>query len=206
LLAGIEPVPWQDTQYVLRQFGPTENEARRRYLEYVAKTAGLGCRPELVGGVVERRLSGWRQVGKIKRKRMKRAKGDRRILGDSGFIEKVVSEVERCWRPPGPKPGRLPARTRPPRETSWVSGSRRRWPPETRWFIWPRISPGRQRSMRVARCAGRPAVEGREGLQGFVHREKIEQGRLLEHDAHFLVETCVPGDGRETGPPRRSQA
>jgi REP element-mobilizing transposase RayT len=91
-LVGIEPVPWQDTQYVLRQFGPTENEARRCYLEYVAKMAGQGRRPELVGGVVERRLSGWGQVGKIKRKGMKRAKGDRRILGDSGFIEKVVSD------------------------------------------------------------------------------------------------------------------
>jgi hypothetical protein len=41
IILGIEPVAWQDTQYVLRQFGPTENEARRCYLEYVAKMAGL---------------------------------------------------------------------------------------------------------------------------------------------------------------------
>jgi putative transposase len=91
-LAGIDPVPWQDTQYVLLQFGQTENEARRCYLEYVARTAGLGRQPELVGGVVARRLSGWGQVGKIRRKGMKRAKGDRRILGDSGFVEKVLSD------------------------------------------------------------------------------------------------------------------
>jgi hypothetical protein len=32
IILGIEPVAWQDTQYVLRQFGPTENEARRCYL------------------------------------------------------------------------------------------------------------------------------------------------------------------------------
>jgi REP element-mobilizing transposase RayT len=96
-LAGIEPVPWQDTQYVLRQFGPTENEARRCYLEYVAKTAGLGRQPELVGGVVERRLSGWGHVGKIKRKGMKRVKGDRRILGNGGFIEKVVSDSRKSF-------------------------------------------------------------------------------------------------------------
>ena len=91
-LAGIEPVPWQDTQYVLRQFGGTEDDARRGYLEYVAQTAGLGRRPELVGGSVVRRLSGWGQIGKSKRKGMKRAKGDRRILGDRVFVEKVLSD------------------------------------------------------------------------------------------------------------------
>ena len=91
-LSGIDPVPWQETNYVLRQFGAAEDEARHRYLEYVAKAADLGRRPELVGGVAVRRLSGWEQVGKIRRKRMKRSKGDRRILGDSGFVEKVLSD------------------------------------------------------------------------------------------------------------------
>ena len=91
-LAGIDPVPWQDTQYVMRQFGGTEEDARHAYLEYIAKMAGLGRRPELVGGSMVRRLSGWGQVGKSKRRGMRRAKGDRRILGDSGFIEKVLSD------------------------------------------------------------------------------------------------------------------
>jgi hypothetical protein len=40
IILGIEPVAWQDTQYVLRQFGPTENEARRCYLEYAPKWRG----------------------------------------------------------------------------------------------------------------------------------------------------------------------
>ena len=91
-LAGIDPVPWQNAQYVLRQFGGTEDDARRGYLEYIAKMVGLGRRPELVGGSMVRRLSGWGQVGKSKRRGMRRAKGDRRILGDSGFIEKVLSD------------------------------------------------------------------------------------------------------------------
>lgn len=91
-LFGIEPVSWQDTPYVLRQFGETEREGRRCYLEYVGRMAGQDRRPELVGGVVERRLSGWGQVEKGRQKEgIKRAKGDRRILGDSGFVDKVIS-------------------------------------------------------------------------------------------------------------------
>ena len=82
---------------MLRQFGAAEDEARHRYLEYVAKAAGLGRRPEFVGGVAVRRLSGWGQVGKTRRKGMKRSKGDRRILGDSGFVEKVLSDSKESF-------------------------------------------------------------------------------------------------------------
>jgi hypothetical protein len=63
--------------------------------------ADQGRRPELVGGVMERRLSGWGQVEKVSRKEgTKQAKGDRRIemarrLGVStAAVSKAVARGE----------------------------------------------------------------------------------------------------------------
>ncbi len=92
-LAGNHSVGWQDTGYVLRQFGRSKAEARRNYLSYVARMANLGQQPELSGAVAVRGVRGWDQGGKNGRRQIKRVKGDRRILGDDRFVEQVLADA-----------------------------------------------------------------------------------------------------------------
>lgn len=84
---------WQDVEYVLGLFGAKVSVARRRYREFVKKGIEKGKRPELVGGGLIRSLGGWSSV-KALRSRDERIKGDERILGDSEFVEEVLSSCE----------------------------------------------------------------------------------------------------------------
>jgi len=79
---------WQDTAYVLKQFGNRLRKARRRYREYVQEGIMQGRRPELVGGGLVRSLGGWKAV-KALRGMGEKIKGDERILGDGDFVESV---------------------------------------------------------------------------------------------------------------------
>ncbi len=83
---------WQDTDYVLSYFG--QNRYRRRnYQRYVQKGAALGRRPELVGGGLVRSLGGWSEVLEL-RSRIEKQRSDQRILGDSEFVQDVISELD----------------------------------------------------------------------------------------------------------------
>ena len=86
-------VPWQDVQYVLYHFGDKPKTARRRYLDYVTKSAALGRQPELVGGRVKRTLGGWKQVSGRRRHGLERRMRDTRILGQEAFVDSVVAEA-----------------------------------------------------------------------------------------------------------------
>ncbi len=86
---GTHPRDWQDTETVLRRFGPDTFKARREYRKFVAKGLDLRRRPELTGGGLVRSIGGWAEV-KRRRKAGVWVSGDERILGDSEFVRKVL--------------------------------------------------------------------------------------------------------------------
>jgi putative transposase len=80
---------WQDTDCVLSLFGQ-DRYRRRDYEKYVQKGAALGRRPELVGGGLVRSLGGWSEVLAL-RSRGEKRRSDQRILGDSEFVQDIIS-------------------------------------------------------------------------------------------------------------------
>jgi len=92
-LTGKVKRPWQDTAYVLSYFGKNSRDGRSSYLAYVRKGARLGRRTQLVGGGLVRSLGSWSEV-KAFRKRGEKLMSDQRILGDSDFVQEVVSDLD----------------------------------------------------------------------------------------------------------------
>ena len=77
---------------VLSFFG--QNRYRRRnYQQYVQKGVTLGRRPELVGGGLVRSLGGWSEVLAL-RGRGEKQRSDQRIIGDSEFVQDVISGLD----------------------------------------------------------------------------------------------------------------
>jgi len=91
-LMGIAEYPWQDTGYVLQQFGSRPGSARKACLEFVLEQLLLGRQPELTGGGLVRSAGGWSEVLSM-RKRGERRFSDERILGSGAFVEEVLGEV-----------------------------------------------------------------------------------------------------------------
>jgi REP element-mobilizing transposase RayT len=91
LMGGVERL-WQDTEFVLATFGRKIPSARQAYRAYVEDGLQQGHRKELVGGGLVRSLGGWSEV--------KESAGpahmmsDARILGDSGFVDALLSQAE----------------------------------------------------------------------------------------------------------------
>jgi REP element-mobilizing transposase RayT len=84
---------WQDTEYVLSFFG-TGQDQRKQYQKYLGKGIALGRRPELVGGGLIRSLGGWSEVLAL-RNRGEKQVSDQRILGDSLFVQEVISGLDK---------------------------------------------------------------------------------------------------------------
>jgi putative transposase len=84
---------WQDTGYVLSYFGKQPFSARKHYFTFVSEGAVQGRRAELAGGGLIRSLGGW---SAITRKALKdgHIKSDERILGDSDFVDAILSEAD----------------------------------------------------------------------------------------------------------------
>ncbi len=93
-LMGKSRREWQDVEYVLGSFGKSPGWARRKYQLYVEKGISIGRRPELVGGGLIRSLGGWDEVKKMRISGQDRIKSDQRILGDSDFVNDVLSKSE----------------------------------------------------------------------------------------------------------------
>jgi putative transposase len=89
-LMGHRPNDWQAIDSVLRLFGKSAPTARRQYRLFVEKGIALGRRPELIGGGLIRSLGGWSAVKSMRRWR-DHVKSDERILGDSDFVQSVLS-------------------------------------------------------------------------------------------------------------------
>ncbi len=101
VLAGKTAREWQNIDYVLALFSADQSKARKHYCGYVESGAALGKRRELTGGGLIRSVGGWNQVRTL-RKTGNRLKSDERILGESDFVEQVLSaaneRMNRCYR------------------------------------------------------------------------------------------------------------
>jgi hypothetical protein len=96
VLMGKKKRAWQDRDYVLRYFGQTEREAKKRYGSFVSKGIEEGSRPDLVGGGLLRTVGGWKGLKDL-RDSGERVRGDERILGGSEFVERVLRESDEEW-------------------------------------------------------------------------------------------------------------
>ena len=92
-LMGRKKRPWQDVNYVLSYFGKRPDRARKEYYSYVEAGLEQGRRIELTGGGLIRSLGGWKEVRKHSLKGQEHKKSDERILGDSDFVEEVLSRT-----------------------------------------------------------------------------------------------------------------
>ena len=93
-LKGKKANEWQEIEHVLGYFGDKIADARKKYRSYVKEGICLGRRPELVGGGLIRGLGGWDELKKMRLTGQDRIKSDQRILGDSNFVQEVLSESE----------------------------------------------------------------------------------------------------------------
>ncbi len=79
---------------VLKYFGKSLKEARRRYRQFVEKGIKQGRREDLQGGGLVR-SSGGDKAGLLGQKKEDREKSDQRILGSGGFVGTVLQKSER---------------------------------------------------------------------------------------------------------------
>lgn len=91
-LMGVGEHRWQDTEYILQQFGRTMKSARKAYVDFVRDQMQVGRQPELTGGGLVRSAGGWSEVLSM-RKRGERQFSDERILGSGEFVEEVLGDV-----------------------------------------------------------------------------------------------------------------
>jgi REP element-mobilizing transposase RayT len=82
---GSETIPWLSTEFVLGQFATKLATARKCFAVFVSEGAGEGHRPEFHG----------------------RGGDDTRMVGDSSFVERVLSEAEETFLPASMTPARL---------------------------------------------------------------------------------------------------
>jgi REP element-mobilizing transposase RayT len=91
VIMGRNQQDWQSSDAVLACFGSRRDSARSGYRAFVAKGIGQGKRQDLTGGGFIRSIGGWDTV-KVLRKTGGQAKSDERILGDSDFVRRTLSE------------------------------------------------------------------------------------------------------------------
>lgn len=92
-LIGRKKRLWQDVDYVLGHFGRMVNRARKAYLGYVEAGLEQGHRDELTGGGLIRSLGGWSEVKRLRSKGQAHMMSDERILGESEFVDSVLSQA-----------------------------------------------------------------------------------------------------------------
>jgi putative transposase len=96
VLMGKIGIEWQDTVYVTRIFDKHLSTARRQYRAFVQKGISDGKRDDLVGGGLIRSAGGWAAVKSLRRSKALQ-KGDERILGDSDFVQRLLSEANEAY-------------------------------------------------------------------------------------------------------------
>lgn len=92
-LMGKAKRPWQDTDYVLGYFGKVKSQARKAYESFVKEGVELGRREELTGGGLIRSLGGWTEAREALKGGV-HIMSDERILGDSDFVDSVLSQSQ----------------------------------------------------------------------------------------------------------------
>ncbi len=84
---------WQDDAYILSLFHKNIATARRRYKTFVLKGIQKGRRLEFTGGGLIRSNVGWSMIRSFRRATM-HLKSDERVLGDSEFVERVLTAAD----------------------------------------------------------------------------------------------------------------
>jgi hypothetical protein len=97
VLVGRMRGEWQETEYVLGQFGEKRRRAIQAYRKYIEEGKGQGRRADLVGGGLIRSLGGWSQVLSL-RDRKEKVEYDARILGRGDFVSSVLREADKNQR------------------------------------------------------------------------------------------------------------
>ena len=92
-LMGKAEREWQDTAYVLGYFGRSKTEAREEYEAFVKEGLSQGRRKELTGGGLIRSLGGWTEARDALKGGV-HMMSDERILGDSDFVDSIISQSE----------------------------------------------------------------------------------------------------------------
>jgi len=93
-LVGKKERPWQDVTYVLGCFDRTAGQAKKAYLRFMEKGIAQGRRKDLTGGGLIRSVGGWAEVKQLKRQGHQHVMSDERILGDSAFVENLLSQTD----------------------------------------------------------------------------------------------------------------
>lgn len=96
-LMGRKERPWQEVTDVLGYFGRTVRAARKAYLSFMEAGLDQGRRDELVGGGLIRSLGGWSAVKNRRSKGQAHIMSDERILGDSEFVDTVLSQANETY-------------------------------------------------------------------------------------------------------------
>ncbi|WP_028313959.1 transposase [Desulfatibacillum aliphaticivorans] len=94
VLLGKSPCPWQDTEFVLADFGNSLGASRRRYADFVKVGLNMGRRDDLTGGGLVRSLGGWEAVKATFPSKESRQKSDQRILGDGDFVQSILNQAK----------------------------------------------------------------------------------------------------------------
>jgi hypothetical protein len=84
---------WQDADYVLGYFGNSRGQARKEYESFVKSGLGQGRKDELTGGGLIRSLGGWTEAREALKGGV-HIMSDERILGDSDFVDSVITQSE----------------------------------------------------------------------------------------------------------------
>lgn len=85
VLMGRSEAGFQDSDFVLSQFGRGLEKARQAYRTFVAEGIRQGRRPELAGGGLVRSIGGREEIVELRRGRERWA-SDERVLGSSEFV------------------------------------------------------------------------------------------------------------------------
>ena len=89
-ILGHNQPSWMAADEILRRFGKRLSAARKAYIAFVAEGIEQGKRPDLTGGGLVRSSGGWQRIKSAKQEGVL-LKSDERILGDSNFVDAVLS-------------------------------------------------------------------------------------------------------------------
>ena len=90
---GIIKRDWQDTDYVFGYFGKSKGKARREYESFIKGGLNQGHKEELTGGGSIRSLGGQTEAREALKGGV-HIMSDERILGNSEFVDSVISQYD----------------------------------------------------------------------------------------------------------------
>ena len=96
-LMGLMNHSWQETAEVLRLFGNKPASARRAYRIFMNEGIQQGRERDLAGGGLIRSAGGWEAI-KRHREEGHYQRSDERILGDAGFVTRVLAHSKETIR------------------------------------------------------------------------------------------------------------